>query len=525
MSHNNSNYTINSGMVTQMLTNSNPSSNTQYLNNYNNYSVGRETLAFDDEKKLLLSRNYDAYEPEYLVINLFPNQQPDVLTTVFRLCDKIRIFMAISDITVLQFSLSLLNELKPAILHDNKIYIPIPFHSLFGNRINSVGLYYSSVLFTIQDFIELSNYASSFSLITKVYLYSSSERNRFTSLGTNSLIQQIGSLHVSTPHYMSPNTVFQIQTNMFNGPTKGFFLQCCVENLVSIRFYINNNIRFSYDRFFIQTACVKVSNNLLYMPFNENNNFEDCSIGSYSGSINLTRLENSTIYLYFSSNQNKVVVHNVYFNYLRQSSGLAGLVVDYKPTFISRFRTDHDVPINGPSPNTSMLDMSGNYINTSTNTNTNTDMSGNYINHNNYSNYINNMSRRSWSNPDYIQNIVNNNSFTGSTGSSSFTGATASSVPTTNSNVNVSPPVYSIPLGNTSYRAIDQERSLCNITHEEILSDQRYMTCSSCNNNFSETSIKQWLSQHIGNRRTCPTCREVWINFDVYINELLLDVD
>ena len=51
------------------------------------------------------------------------------------------------------------------------------------------------------------------------------------------------------------------------------------------------------------------------------------------------------------------------------------------------------------------------------------------------------------------------------------------------------------------------------------------MTCSSCNNNFSETSIKQWLSQHIGNRRTCPTCREVWINFDVYINELLLDVD
>jgi hypothetical protein len=61
-----------------------------------------------------------------------------------------------------------LNDNQKA-LYDLEIYIPIPFNSLFGN-INMNGLYYSTVKFIIQDYYELSNYAQSFSLISKVFL-------------------------------------------------------------------------------------------------------------------------------------------------------------------------------------------------------------------------------------------------------------------------------------------------------------------------------------------------------------------
>jgi hypothetical protein len=77
---------------------------------------------------------------------------------------------------------------------------------------------------------------------------------------------------------------------------------------------------------------------------------------------------------------------------------------------------------------------------------------------------------------------------------------------------------YHIPNGSIHYRIINSDRITCNITHDDIITYQRYMTCSNCENNYVEGAIKIWLSQRTGNLRTCPTCREVWTNFDVYIN-------
>jgi hypothetical protein len=75
-----------------------------------------------------------------------------------------------------------------------------------------------------------------------------------------------------------------------------------------------------------------------------------------------------------------------------------------------------------------------------------------------------------------------------------------------------------IPVGQTIYYRIDPQRNTCNILHEEIIEDQRYMMCTACNANFNETAIKQWLQHRTGTRRTCPTCREVWTNYNIYIN-------
>ncbi len=466
---NSDNY-INYGMVMQIISGNN--NQPRFINQ--NYAVGCKLLDFNSNKVLELTREYDAYDPQYIVINLFSNVNHDRLLTdaeltnnVCQLFYSVRLVLQISEQTVLQLPFSLLHELKPAEIFDNKIYIRIPFLSLF-DKISVRSLYNSSVNFVVQSSHEISNYAESFSIMTKVYMHNNEENQRLIINDNCKLISQISTLYVANSPSVSNNRDFQINTSVLNGLTKGFLIQCCIQELTSIKFYINNLLRFEYNRFLILTACVKISDNLLYMPFNNHTNFEEIGFHTFSGAINLSRLENSTLCLLFSRDQPKVVIHNVYENNLRCQNGLGGLLTNNFPAFIESNTTHHPIiPIIGRPPNAGMLDMSGNYIANNTN---------------NYNNPIN---------------------------ISSNTGATGPSVTTVE---------YPIPNGMILYLVINTDRSMCNISHEEILGGQRYMTCYSCNNNFLENAIKQWLRYRNGNLRTCPTCREVWTNFNVYIN-------
>ena len=483
---------INSGMITQLITNSHLTSEFADFQNTFNYSVGSQIFDFDANHALTLSRDYDTVIPQYIVIHLYENDSPNLpasnrIHNVCRLFSKIRLVMQISDQHILQFPLSLLHALSPAKLHQNKLYIKIPF-SAFFNQINVVGLYHSNVIFFIKDFIEITNYASYFSLVTKVYMHNIEERNRITSANSRDCIQQIGTLRITNTN-TNTNTnngrTFQIKTNILNGPTKGLLIQCNILDLQSIKFYINNLLRFDYDHFLILTTCVKLSENLLYFPFNDCHDFQDRGANTFAGSINLSRLQNSTLCLQFSRDQSEIVIHNVYFNYFRQANGLGGLHIDNVPSFINSTTDDHpNHAIIGVLPNTSLLDMSGNYI-------------------------VNDRIRHIYSNtPSFNYNIpVTGNYINALT--SGLTGPGSYGTSTNN---------HPIPNGILISRSIHTDRITCNITHEDIGVDQRYMTCTNCENNYLEPAIKQWLRQRTGNLRTCPTCREVWTNFDIYIN-------
>ena len=548
-SSSNSSNNIYSGMTSQLFTNSNHNSGSELDMFIFGYAVGNKILDFTHNHILNLSRDFASYVPQYLVMNLYSYQNQnlsnsELLRTVCNLLNKIRIIMQVSDQTILQLPLSLLHELKPAEIHDHKIYFHIPFSSFFS-AINFLELYNSTVTFIIQDFNELSNYANNFSLVTKVYVYGSEERNRMLSVSSHRFIQQIGTLHVSNRQISSHN--FQIQTNILNGPTKGFLLQCCVQDLTSIKFYINNLMRIDYNRFLILTTCVKLSDHLLYIPITDHSDFKDKGTNTYAGAINLSRLQNSTMCLQFSTDQSKVVIHNVYANHFRQVSGLGGLDVDYRPAFIETTTDTHPVgPIIGTPLNTGMLDMSGNYINRTPGF---FDMSSNYIH-----DHIALNSRMTGSSTgsstgtstgsstgtstgtstgsDIVNPITGytySGNFVGLTGSGSGSATYGSGSATygsgsatygsgSGSSGFAAEPEYPIPNGQVFDLSIDPDNNICNITLEDILLDYRYMTCPNCVKNFSEIAIKRWLRRRTGNLRNCPTCRVVWTNFNVYVN-------
>jgi hypothetical protein len=530
---------IHFGMVTQIFTNENLNSttNTTNITNVINYAVGTKVMPFF-LNTLNFSRDYDCYMPHTLVINLYPSQgnQSDESEIIYRVCHlfhKMRLVLQISEQTVLQLSLSLLCQLNRVELHDGKLYIRVPFEAFF-NKINMIEIPYSTVSFVLLNAQEISNYSNSFSLITKVYMHDEYERSWISNNNRNninnrnissSLIQQIGTLYVYVPprsgSSLDQSSIerrsFQIQTNMLNGSTKGFLIQCSINELTSIKFYINNLLRFDYERYLIQNACIKLSDNLLYMPFNDQTDFLDKGINTFSGAINLSRLQNSILCLQFSQDQSNIVIHNVYYNYLRQTNGLSGLSMDYRPAFIENTTLDHPIQsIIGTPPNTDMLDMSGNYIIGTSSRNSVPsllDMSGNYV-------YSSSPGRTG---SNYIYTLT--------TGSTATATATAGyTYPNTNTYINT--PTYTsgsiseivinypIPTGSFTFQVINPERNICNITHDEIAADQQYMTCSNCHIHFLETALKRWLRQRSPATRTCPTCRELWTNFDVYINRV-----
>jgi hypothetical protein len=524
------------GMITQIFSNS-----MVYDLSYNsiyNYSVGTQIIDFDEYNILTLSRDFDCYIPQNLVINLLPNlnlvlTDNEYINSVCTLFNKIRLVIRVSGQPVLQFPLSLLHELNPATIYDRKIYIRIPFTEMFDN-INMSAMRFSNVSLEIHDFHEINNYANSVSLLTKIYIYNLSNINISSGnnfLDSNKSIQQIGTLQISVDNNIPANRrYFNIQTNTFNGLTKGFLIQGNINELVSIKFYINNLLRFNYDRFLVLNACVKISDNLIYMPFNDYTNFSDRSTHTFAGGINFSLIENSIMCLNFSTDQSKFSIHNVYSGVFRCFNGVGGLSVIYRPEFIQRAVSLPLLePINGIPPNPEMFDLSGNFIQ-----------------HNNYNlNHLEaSMNNRNMNYlVNYIYNIRNENEGTvGSTGTEGTTGTVGSTGTegTTGTvrydrnegitgsegsrvigrnRTNIEPRhEYPIPNGSIIYKLINPERNICNITHEEIIYGENYMNCTSCNNNFIENIIKQWFRNRIGNLRTCPTCREIWTNYSVYVN-------
>lgn len=534
---------VNRGLCMQVINNH----NSRDMHSPQNYASTYEEFNFQDDQ-LYLSRDYDSYTPKKLIIRLFadlasrPTEQ--TLNVIYRLLDGIRLAFKIGQQNILQLPLRLLWDLKTPVIRNNCIYLDIPFESFFP-KIDMVKLNFTDVYFGIYNCYEISNYSHIFSMICKVTVYNADDRSRIINSNTVDKIQQLSNLQVkyipepssSSESGSNQNTTttttttdFQLNIRCFHGFVKGFFIGCTVDDLSEIKFYINDVLRINYNEIFIKDYCVKISPNLLYLPFNDNTDFYDLS--GYDGSIKFNDLNSIILKLRFFRGQNVVSVHNLYQNNFLQTQGLASLVNNYQSEFIRSTTTHHPISsIISAIPHARMFDMSGNLI---------------------ISNVINNSYNHvaagatAGSSMGLVYNHASSTfsagaTIIGATGPgpnyivtdvSDFTvGATGPgpNYNVTNNTFNAlvgSPPymfhdeeiLYPVIIHSVTNNLIEDERTTCFITHEEIGEGEHYMTCSSCYNNFNKTALEHWLSINVESRRTCPTCREIWTNYNEYIN-------
>jgi len=451
---------INRGLAEQIIANS--ASNNATIN----HATSHTTLDFNDNYDLYLIRNYDSYMPYFLVFNLYNwtlnHTSLENLSSIYSCLDRIHLTFNVGYQQILQFPLQLLWNLKTPTIVNNKLYLAIPFDMCFGEiRMNS--LVNNDIHFSIKNVGEINNYTRDFSLICKITVTDGFLTGFNQIQNHSSFIQQITTLQVN--HY-NPNVFnvtngsveFHIRTNCFDGVTKGLFISCDVDELYEIKFYINNVLRIDYDLFYIQTFCRILSSNMIYLPFNDTTRFDERNIAAFNGSINLSGINSSILNLKFLTEQTKVCVHNLYCNHFTYQNGMGGLVAPFQPSFI---HTNTDIhPLSEIVTNTNtimnMLDMSGNII--------------------------------------IARGVIGLIGQTGPTGPTGPTNVASHSI------------IY-CPIN-------DVEKTVCNIMHDIIMAADRYMQCHSCINNYSERAIKTWLQR----QSTCPTCRVVWTNNNVYIN-------
>jgi hypothetical protein len=96
-----------------------------------------------------------------------------------------------------------------------------------------------------------------------------------------------------------------------NNDVKGYFIECNIDNIVNIELRIHGGQRFDYSNTMISHHCTKISNTLLYFPFNSNMLYTDNTVESFHGSINNNRVNTISCIITFAQFESKINIHSL----------------------------------------------------------------------------------------------------------------------------------------------------------------------------------------------------------------------
>jgi hypothetical protein len=397
---------------------------------------------------LTMERVCDVNCPEYLEIELNPNIDRNNFKNI---CHKVCFEMEIGGSRILYIPLRFMMHLKDYEICDNKFYISIPFQ-MFCDNIKLINLQFQDVKF------KLTNTENNFALcklISKGIYYDLQNRREIAHGNHDNIVQQLASTEIT---YSNERNEFMYRIP-FTSIHKGFFIESeNVDEINEIKLKLNQHIRTNYNRFLVRTKCVKINQHLLYFPLNYDKSYTDRTIEGFEGSLNLSRIDSSKLYIKLDNPQSKICIYGLGSNMLKYTNNMCGL---------SHYSyTDHNYE----------------EYNEESNEESNEDV--------NYTYRLAAYRSRPILPPIQTQLAPIQTQ--------------SASVIINQSNAIVYKPIT------------NNDKLTCSITQEDILVNARYMSCSQCSNNFDESSIKTWFRQR--HHKNCPMCRSNWCDFNVYIN-------
>ena len=262
-----------------------------------------------------MSRTCDTKLPEYLEIELSPNITIDNFKTISH---KVCLEMTIGESKILSIPLRFMIHLKNYEICDNKIYITIPFE-IFCSEIKLICISYHEVRFILTN---IENNFTSCKLISNGIYYDTDIRRSLSQSSSQEIIQQLSSTEITSPNqrnefkYIIP----------FDGIHKGFYIECeNVDEINEISLKLNGEDRFIHNRFLVRTKCVKINQQLLYLPMNFDKSYDDRTPSGFEGSINLTRFDSAILNIKLDRLNSKICFYGLGSNILRTIPGMTGL--------------------------------------------------------------------------------------------------------------------------------------------------------------------------------------------------------
>jgi hypothetical protein len=278
------------------------------------------TYKSTDTSALEIYKSADLLVPEYLELE-FSNPSRNNLSDIKNLF----LIIKVDDQIICQFPLSLLVNLQEPIITDEKMYINLQ-PNMFFEKLNLVGLYYSKIISFSFESNPSIKYILTYGIVCVLSYVDKTSREKLVK-PTENLIQQIKTIEFVTTN-PSPSLYILNLSKINTGPTKGFFIECAdIDNLKCLTLVLNGANRFELDKFLIKTKCKKISQYMIYFPFNYINEYSDLSIESYCGLINFSGVGSIILTLEFNTGIeiDKIKVHILSLNVYRQISGIGGL--------------------------------------------------------------------------------------------------------------------------------------------------------------------------------------------------------
>jgi len=265
-----------------------------------------------------MTRDCDAKIPEYLEFEFPSNYNFDNFKMLIH---KVSLDILIGGQQMFSIPLRFMMHLKNYEICDNKIYISIPFQ-MFCSEIKMIALSFHDVNFVLTNVENIINIFSSFKLISKGIFYDTDIRRELATNTIEEIIQTLASLETTS---LIPRNDFKYNIP-FDGIHKGFYIECeNVDEINEIRLSLAHNDRFHYNRFFVRTKCVKISQQLLYFPMNFDKSHQNRSPEDFEGSLNLSRIDVAMLNIKLDTLNTKICLYGLGSNILRTLSGMCGL--------------------------------------------------------------------------------------------------------------------------------------------------------------------------------------------------------
>ena len=451
-----------------------------YYINYipSNVAYGYKKYLFED-KYLNLSNHNDDFTkliPECIIFTISPDFNITSIDSLKSVVSNTILIFKVNSTIILKIPLQLLWNLKMPKIIGHKLYLFLPFEIFFGD-INMFQIVQNDITFRLVPNTDVEDSCiTNYNLLCKTFLAHNSVINYYRDFSDN-IIQQISSVSVSVNlnDPLETSNEFRIRTTIFSGFIKGFFIETeQIDELYEIQFFINNFVRINYDMYLIQEKCVKISENMIYIPFNNECLYNSKSFISYIGSLNIDRIDYSFLNLKFLTQKQNVRIYALNMNVLSNSNTNNTL------SLRNSYSINHlieDFNFHTLMPIEDLMHLF-NYFNLSSTL------------------FLSNRTNIPINTPINIPINMNGSIYDAS--------------------------LNDIPyISRVLYRSIhDNERNMCHITQNTIQINERYMLCNQCQNCYNVNAIMEWLkSLHENNRSTtCPSCRQIWQDYNVYIN-------
>lgn len=278
--------------------------------------------------------------PDHLQLTLNESSQDiDIVQVLYNVCLELTMYDRYNqcDTKYVCIPLRFLIELNSCELVDNDVYIKIPF-DMFMNEIPMYCIQYCEITFTLTN---AETIVSSCKMISRCTYMDRKERLGLIANSTfdvktkkgkpiqeimtniygpayecsqkpiQEIIQQLSltNIHFSEPVYECS------QKLICKRITKGFFMECDnVDYITHIKFDIKNNVFIRFNPFLVKTKCVKISQHLLYVPFNSEYSYLDRNPKSFEGSINFSKLTSNNLEVKFNNPIHRLSIYGLTTN-------------------------------------------------------------------------------------------------------------------------------------------------------------------------------------------------------------------